>query len=303
MAERDQPNARVDALAGHLTVGLDTGHSRTVMFAFEDRRSRMLPAFASAFGLEATVLAAFVLLSLYGPTLVSTQAQLPEDTNPGIVWLAQPGPGGGGGGGGNKMPDPPRVAELPGKEKISVPVQKPPSMEIKPKPQEPEPQVAQVNIPAVSLGASNDTLPGLIDAPSASNLVSLGSGSGGGAGTGTGTGIGPGQGSGLGPGSGGATGGGVYQPGNGVTTPVLLRKINPGYTPEAMRAKIQGSVVISCVVMPDGKVNEIQVVRSLPFGLDDKAIEAVRGWQFEPGKLKDQPVKVRIVIELTFTLR
>ena len=43
-----------------------------------------------------------------------------------IVWLAVPGPGGGGGGGGNKAPEPPRKAELPGKDKITVPVEKAP---------------------------------------------------------------------------------------------------------------------------------------------------------------------------------
>ena len=43
-----------------------------------------------------------------------------------IVWLADPGPGGGGGGGGNKTPEPPRKAEVPGKEKITVPVEKKP---------------------------------------------------------------------------------------------------------------------------------------------------------------------------------
>ena len=46
-----------------------------------------------------------------------------------IVWLDQKGPGGGGGGGGNKMPEPAEKAELPGKEKITVPVAKPPKLE------------------------------------------------------------------------------------------------------------------------------------------------------------------------------
>ena len=48
---------------------------------------------------------------------------LPEQPNSNIIWLSQPGPGGGGGGGGNKMKEPPRQAELPGKDKITVPVE------------------------------------------------------------------------------------------------------------------------------------------------------------------------------------
>src|SRR5215207_5234346 len=65
-------------------------------------------------------------------------------------FLHAPGPGGGGGGGGNKSPDPPKKAELPGKEKITVPVAKPPTLIPEPpKKEEPKP-VAQLNIPAVT---------------------------------------------------------------------------------------------------------------------------------------------------------
>ena len=48
---------------------------------------------------------------------------MPDTLTDGIIWLAEPGPGGGGGGGGNKMKEPPRQAELPGKDKITVPVE------------------------------------------------------------------------------------------------------------------------------------------------------------------------------------
>src|SRR5206468_4858050 len=110
---------------------------------------------------------------------------------------------------------------------------------------EPNP-VEQLNIPAKELAAAQNQLPGAIEAPPGPPTISQGSGSGGGSGTGTGTGIGPGQGSGLGPGSGGGTGGGVYQPGNGVTVPVLIREVKPNYTSDAMRAKIQGTVILEC---------------------------------------------------------
>src|SRR5207237_444697 len=107
-------------------------------------------------------------------------------------------------------------------------------------------------------------------------------GPGGGAGTGTGTGIGPGTGSGLGPGSGGGTGGGTYRPGNGVTTPRVLKEVKPQYTSDAMRAKVQGSVWLECVVRPDGSVGDVKVIRSLDstFGLDLEAMKAARPWKF-----------------------
>jgi protein TonB len=72
-----------------------------------------------------------------------------------------------------------------------------------------------------------------------------------------------------------------------------------------MRAKVQGVVLLQCVVRPDGSVSDIQVVRSLDpvFGLDQEAMKAARQWRFVPGTRMGQPVAVQITIELTFTLR
>jgi TonB family protein len=202
------------------------------------------------------------------------------------------------------MKEPPRQAEMPGKDKITVPVSKPPKMEMQEVKKEPDP-VAQLNIPAKSLAASQDSLPGAIEAPPGPPTLSQGSGSGGGAGTGTGSGVGPGTGSGLGPGSGGGTGGGVYRPGNGVTLPRVLHEERPQYTSDAMRAKVQGTVLLECVVRPDGSVGDVQVVRSLDptFGLDQQAVVAARKWRFAPGTRLGEAVPVLITIELTFTLR
>ncbi len=220
-----------------------------------------------------------------------------------IVWLAVPGPGGGGGGGGNKAPEPPRKAELPGKDKITVPVQKTPAPT--PEPPKVETPPAQLLIPAQTMAAAEQTLPGAIQPSAPAVSESQGSGSGGGAGTGTGQGIGSGQGAGLGPGFGGGTGGGAYRPGAGITLPVVLREVKPAYTADAMRAKVQGSVWLECIVMPDGSVGEVKVTRSLDpiFGLDQEAIKAAKMWRFRPGMRQGEPVPVIITIELTFTLR
>jgi TonB family protein len=154
------------------------------------------------------------------------------------------------------------------------------------------------------MASAQQTLPGAI-ASEAPVTVSQGAGTGGGAGTGTGSGIGPGQGSGLGPGSGGGTGGGAYKPGSGVSTPVPIKEVKPAYTAEAMRAKVQGSVWLECIVMPDGSVGDVRVTKSLDsvFGLDQEAIKAARQWRFRPGIRNGEPVPVIIGIELTFTLR
>jgi periplasmic protein TonB len=244
-----------------------------------------------------------VLLFLgYVASSVTGVIDSPFDTPKDIIWLQAPGPGGGGGGGGNKMPDPPKKAELVGKEKITVPV----------KPESPKPELkeipkpeAQMVIPAVPTAASVQELPGVISSLPAVPTISQGPGSGGGAGTGTGTGIGPGQGSGLGPGSGGGTGGGVYRPGNGVISPRLIREVKPNYTGDAMRAKIQGVVTMEAVVNTDGSVGQVQITRSLDstFGLDQEAIRTVKQWRFAPGTRQGVPVPVLVEIEMTFTLR
>ncbi len=90
-----------------------------------------------------------------------------------------------------------------------------------------------------------------------------------------------------------------------MTTPRVLFEVKPQYTADAMRAKIQGVVLISCIVRPDGSVSDVQVVRSLDsvFGLDEEAVRAARAWRFVPGTRMGEPVAVQVSIELTFTLR
>lgn len=213
-----------------------------------------------------------------------------------IVYLVEPGPGGGGGGG-NKSPEPPKQAEVKAQDKINVPAQKPPDPVPIPEPEK-VPDVLPdqlLNVPLVELGARPDTSVGAITGPPNNNSR----------GSGTGSGVGPGQGSGLGPGSGGGTGGGIYNIGNGVTSPVPIFKPQPKYTADAMRAKVQGTVVMSAVVLPDGSVSDIRITRSLDqsFGLDDEAKKTAAQWRFRPGTKQGEPVAVRIQIELDFNLR
>ena len=268
-------------------------------FSFEGRQSNVgvVASIAAhvSFGL-------LILLALRFAPQPKAAEFLPDAPINDIVWLAVPGPGGGGGGGGNKAPEPPRKAELPGKEKITVPVVKTPTPT--PDPPKVEPPPAELLIPAKTIASAEQMLPGVIQsAPTTTS--SQGAGAGGGAGTGTGQGIGAGQGSGLGAGFGGGTGGGAFRPGAGITLPTVLREVKPAYTADAMRAKVQGSVWLECIVMPDGSVGEVKVTRSLDpiFGLDQEAIKAAKMWRFRPGMRQGEPVPVIITIELTFTLR
>jgi TonB family protein len=306
MAETTRPGGHVNSSAGHVSVHFEEAHPPEVSFLFEQHEKRLAPAFIASLVWHIGFAVLVVVAIRYGSTEPQAVAELPYVPSDRIVWIPQEGPGGGGGGGGNQMKEPPRAAELPGKDRITVPVSKPPAMEVpKEKPQpEPDP-VAQLNIPAQTLAAAANSLPGLIEAPPGPPTASQGAGTGGGAGTGAGTGSGPGTGSGLGPGSGGGTGGGAYRLGTGVTTPVIVSEVKPQYTSDAMRAKISGTVWVECIVQPDGAVSDVRIVRSLDntFGLDQEAIKAVRQWRFRPGTLQGQPVPVLITVELAFTLR
>jgi protein TonB len=198
MAEPNQTaEVRVNESAGHLSFHVEGAHPVEVPFLFEQPQKRIAPAFAGSLITHLVLGLLVVLMVRYGSGSTTSAAALPDQPNSHIIWLSQPGPGGGGGGGGNKMKDPPRVAELPGKDKITVPVDKPPKLEMQQVKKEPDP-VAQLNIPAKSMAAALDSLPGAIDVPSGPPTLSQGSGTGGGAGTGTGSGAGPGTGSGLG---------------------------------------------------------------------------------------------------------
>ena len=296
-------SARMNTSAGHMSVWVEGAHPAEVRFSFDREPKRLSAAFVASAVIDVAVILILIVASRYHPA-GGRPALLPEEPNKSIIWLSEPGPGGGGGGGGNRMKEPPRQAELPGKDKLTVPVQKAPKLEQQQAKVEPNP-VEQLNIPAKELAAALDSLPGAIEAPPGPPTASQGSGSGGGAGTGTGAGIGPGTGSGLGPGSGGGTGGGTYRPGNGVTTPVVLREVKPQYTSDAMRAKVQGSVWLECVVRPDGSVGDVKVLRSLDstFGLDLEAMKAARQWRFRPGMRLGEPVSVAVIIQLDFTLR
>lgn len=88
----------------------------------------------------------------------------------------------------------------------------------------------------------------------------------------------------------------------GLTPPRVVSKIEPGYTQEARDAKIQGTVVLKLEIDEAGKAENIRVTRSLDEGLDAKAIEAVSQWQFEPGRLHGEPVRVEATIEVNFRL-
>jgi TonB family protein len=87
-----------------------------------------------------------------------------------------------------------------------------------------------------------------------------------------------------------------------VTAPRVIYAPEPEFSEEARKAKFQGTVVLWLIVGPEGRTHEIRVHRSLGMGLDEKAIEAIRHWKFEPGRKDGIPVAVQVNVEVSFVL-
>jgi TonB family protein len=202
-----------------------------------------------------------------------------------------------GGGGGTRSPTHASLGRLPRPARRQF---TPPVVEyVNLNPQLPmEPTLVMTSETALS----SIDLPQFGDPNGVSGPPSGGRGSGGGIGDGTGTGVGDSQGPGYGPGpgGGGVTGGSGFL--GAVTEPVLLWKIEPEYTDEARRAKVQGTVILHIEVDTRGQAQNITVRQSLGLGLDERAVEAVRRWRFRPGYRQGKPWVTAAMVQVNFRL-
>jgi TonB family protein len=90
--------------------------------------------------------------------------------------------------------------------------------------------------------------------------------------------------------------------GAGLTPPTVLTRVPPQYTPEAVRAGVGGAVVLQAVVKSDGIIDILRVVRGLPFGLTDSAIDALKQWRFQPGQQNGQNADIALNVEVNFNI-
>ena len=96
----------------------------------------------------------------------------------------------------------------------------------------------------------------------------------------------------------------AYTIGGGVTPPRIIRQTTPSYTPSAIEAKVQGTVIFQAVIRKNGQVDSFKVLEGLGYGLEEKAIEEISNhWRFRPGMLKGKAVDVLATIEIQFKLR
>ena len=82
----------------------------------------------------------------------------------------------------------------------------------------------------------------------------------------------------------------------------ITEKPDPLYTREARRVGVQGSVVLRVLLLGDGKLDRIRVVRRLPYGLTENAIRAACEIKFKPAMKEGKPVAQWVALEYGFRL-
>jgi periplasmic protein TonB len=203
----------------------------------------------------------------------------------------------GGGSGGNHDPIPASAGRAPAFANIQI---APPSVVLR------NLNPAMSAVPTVigppDLTIQNPPLSNYGDPLALAVTSSNGPGGNSGIGDHNGSGIGDGAGPGIGSGWNGGTGGHRYSAG-GVNYPTCVYCPPAKYSEEARKAKFQGTVTLQVLVTPDGRGTDIEVVKGLGMGLDEQAIEAVKGWKFRPAYGADgKPVATVIGIEVMFRL-
>jgi len=253
-------------------------------------------SFFVSFFVNSTIVALLFWLSSWTVTHAPQIKQLvgnSVDISPYVMPAGKEASGGGGGGGSHDV-NPASKGALPKLSKMQI---APPTVLPMDNPKMPVAPTVVVP-PEIRLPQSGQMGDPLAKALIASN----GTGLGGGIGSGSGGGVGSGRGPGVGPGWGGGIGGNAYHVGNGVGAPKVIYRVDPEFSEEARKNKWQGTVELQVIVGTDGKTHDISVSRSLGMGLDEKAVESVRLWRFEPGTKDGKPVPVEVSVQVNFRL-
>ncbi|NNE58322.1 MAG: energy transducer TonB [Hellea sp.] len=91
--------------------------------------------------------------------------------------------------------------------------------------------------------------------------------------------------------------------GGDVAAPKAISKPKPSYTEIARKARVQGVVIVQAIIDKNGNVTSVKVLKGLPMGLDENAVNTVKQWKFEPATLNGKPVEVYYNLTVNFTLQ
>ena len=288
-------------------------------FGGRTRKDRLMLGMAIGIFTFSTLFIGFVLgpqiwRMLFGGPVVQAQAEFevhmvnPDDFKPQDIEMPKADKkAGGGGGGGRNTPTPASKGQLP-KFSLTPPLIAPRPEPTPRPPSLPVPETVQVD-PRLEPKRDELAVTGLPNG--VPGPPSAGPGSGGDMGDGSGGGMGPGNGRGVGPGNGYNMGGGDPSLGGGSrgpatsvdTKPIALNAPSPRYTEEARKNKIQGIAKARVLIGPDGQVKQVKIVRGLPDGLDEQAIQAAYQLRFKPAMKSGQPVAYWQAVDIEFNLR
>ena len=98
-------------------------------------------------------------------------------------------------------------------------------------------------------------------------------------------------------------GSGPYQIGGDIKAPERIFAADPTYPEEARQGRVQGVVILQTIIDTSGEVTNVRVLKGLPSGLTEAAVEAVRQWRFRPATLKGKPVAVYYLVTVTFSVQ
>jgi periplasmic protein TonB len=240
-----------------------------VLSATDGSRTASLRAFPLSLGVHALAVAALLLLSMNA---------VREEARPGpLVFRPEPQPAGG----------PPRgIARAGGAPPRLRGIRKPLSL-ADPRPAVVSDVPAPIHETEPSVGTSDDS-------PVCLSGCAPGDSGGGGQTESAGNGVGE-------PGGGGEGSGLTLPVGGNIREPRRIRGSAPVYPELARRARVQGKVVLECVIDTDGRVTDLRVVSGNPL-LAESASDAVRRWVYSPTTLNGQPIRVILNVTVTFAL-
>src|ERR1700730_12625350 len=94
----------------------------------------------------------------------------------------------------------------------------------------------------------------------------------------------------------------IYRRGEGVSLPKAMFSPDPEYSKEAAKKRIEGTVLLSLLVLPDGTSRDVTVTKGLGYGLDEQAVKTVSTWRFQPGVRQSdgEAVPIEIKVEVSF---
>ena len=87
-----------------------------------------------------------------------------------------------------------------------------------------------------------------------------------------------------------------------VTRPQIIAQAKPEYTIEARKARLQGTVICEVLIDREGCIQRARVLKGLPMGLDQAALDAIKQWVFLPARMDGKPVPVFYVLTTSFQL-